>query len=74
LKTKKSFLKKELRDIFSTVGAVRIEKIVLFKLDESQDLSILAGSPPPQPQKTAGLIEQKLPGRARIKIIAVYSL
>ncbi|MBD3304004.1 hypothetical protein GF343_02580 [Candidatus Woesearchaeota archaeon] len=66
--------RKKLRDVFSTVGAVRIEKIVLFKLDESQDLSILAGCPPPQPQKTAGLIEQKLPGRIRVKIIAVYSL
>lgn len=67
--------RKELRDVFRTVGAVRIEKIVLFKLDESQDLSILASCPQPQPQKIAGLIEQKLPGNARIKIIKpIYSL
>ena len=67
--------RKELRDVFKAVGAVQVEKIVIFKLDESQDLSMLAGCPPPQPQKIAGLIEQKLPGSARIKIIKpVYLL
>ncbi|MEM4263496.1 MAG: hypothetical protein QW666_01195 [Candidatus Woesearchaeota archaeon] len=67
--------RKELINIFTAVGAVRIEKIILFKIDESQDLSILASCPPAQPQKIPGFIEQKLPGITRIKIInPVYSL
>lgn len=66
--------RKELISIFRAIGAVQVEKIVLFRIDESQDLNILADCPPPQPQKISGIIEQKLPGRTRIKIGPVYSL
>ncbi len=66
--------RKELISIFRSVGAIYTQKLVLFKIDEKQDLSILSNCPPAQPQKIAGLIEQKLPGGALIKIIDTYSL
>lgn len=67
--------RKELINIFNSIGTEQIERIVLFEIDESQDLSVLAECPAPKPQKIEGLIEQKFPGRTRIKIISpVYSL
>lgn len=66
--------RKELINVFMAVGAVRVEKIILFKIDESQDLSVLASCPPVQPQRIPGFIEQKLPGGTRIKIVTIYSL
>jgi hypothetical protein len=66
--------RKELADAFSKIGAVKVDKIIQFRIDEKQDLKILLETPPPQPQKEAGFIEQKLPGQLRIRIIDVYTL
>ena len=67
--------RKELINIFKSVGTEQIERIILFEIDKSQDLSVLLECPAPKPQKVDGLIEQKFPGRTRIKIIRpVYSV